>query len=417
VEVTRIPLIDLENGGLFARLTYADALVVAERERARIIAPATLLELGLVGLQLMPYLGTPTAETGIVHSRKHDADVWRQLHRDGWDNETPVSGAGKHWVSGAPEGRSRLMGWDRDGSGPGTAMWQPLAVAHNRDHHDDGTTTMLERGANSDADTTRRETPPTPTSEGESSLRVRRWQQWLNAHDTSSPILVADGIHGPKTTAKAASYWRSVGLEDVSEARIIESEPGVGELRRLGDIIDDVIPARNFTWAGRPLSSIRWIVLHSTENPIRPGVARNVARWFGGPSAPRASAHYIVGPDAVIAGVPLEHVAWAAPGANRLGIQVEQVGQALQTDWLAEGSGDRAGLAVLRRSAELVAALCRETGIPVARVDTDGLKRGGRGITTHAAVTRAFRRSDHVDPGGAVDGRWPWAEYLDLVRR
>jgi hypothetical protein len=145
VEATRLPLTDGAQPGLFARLTYTDALEAARLAGARLISLATLLELGNVGLQLMPYLGTPTAETSVEHSKRHDDDVWRQLTALAWDDERPVSGAGKHWVDGAPDGRSRLMGWDRDGAGPGKALWQPLAVAHNRAHHDDGTTTMLER--------------------------------------------------------------------------------------------------------------------------------------------------------------------------------------------------------------------------------------------------------------------------------
>jgi hypothetical protein len=183
----------------------------------------------------------------------------------------------------------------------------------------------------------------------------------------------------------------------------------------LAELVADTILAKNYTAAKRPLESIRLIVLHSTENPVRTGVARNVARWFGGPSAPRASAHFVVGPEEVIACVPLEHAAWAAPGANHDGVQVEQVGQALRTDWLKNGKGDTAGRAVLTRSAMLVATLCRELSIPPVRVDHEQLLAGARGITSHAAVSLAYKKSSHVDPGGATDSRWPWDEYLDLV--
>lgn len=151
-EVTRLPLVDTAHRlpageQLFARLTYADALIVAEREGARLISPEALLELGNVGLQLRPFTGTPIAETDLVHSERHDADVQRQLDALDWDALRPVSGAGKHWVAGPDDAYSHLMGWDVDGPGPGKRLWQPLAKAHRgRAHHDDGTTTMLERG-------------------------------------------------------------------------------------------------------------------------------------------------------------------------------------------------------------------------------------------------------------------------------
>lgn len=149
-EVTTVPVQDAANRSpvgtsLFARLNYDEALAVAKREGARLIAPSEVELLRQVGVQLTPYLGTPTAENGIEHSQRHDDAVWSQLQRLGWDGRTPVAGAGKHWVDGAPAGKSRLMGWDVDGAGPGLKWWQPDSVAHNRLHFDDGTTTMLVR--------------------------------------------------------------------------------------------------------------------------------------------------------------------------------------------------------------------------------------------------------------------------------
>jgi hypothetical protein len=149
-EVTTIPVQDAANvladgTPCFARLNYDEALDVARAHDARLIAPSEVEQLRRVGLQLMPYLGTSTAENAIEHSERHDGDVWRQLRARGWDGSQPVAGAGKHWVDGAPAGQSRLMGWDVDGPGPGLKWWQPDAVAHNRKHFDDGSTTMLVR--------------------------------------------------------------------------------------------------------------------------------------------------------------------------------------------------------------------------------------------------------------------------------
>lgn len=430
VEVTRLPLVDMSqqlgsDEHLFARLTYADALAVAEREGARLIAPETLLELYEHGLVLVPYLGTPTAETALGHSRRHDVDVWRQLGELGWDGRALVANAGKHWVSGAPAGRSRLMGWRK---GDGT-WWQPLAVAHNRQHHDDGTTTLLERDHDpgrvsikgetelrSERDTRPEPTPPRMTSQGETGPDVVAWQRWLMAEGYSPGRWGADGKHGPVTEVATEAWLADRGLarggSTIPELPRLppDTEPAPPMSRTVDEIVNQTIPARNFTAANRPRSARRVIVLHSMEG----GTAESVARWFGGPSAPQASAHFCVGPHGiVVAGVPLEHVAWAAPGMNRYGIQIEQEGYAYKTDWL-----DGEGLATMRTTAELVAALCREEGIPAVRLEPHHLQAPDcTGITTHWSVTRAFGKSTHVDPGGPNDKRWPWVEFLRLVQQ
>jgi N-acetylmuramoyl-L-alanine amidase-like protein len=443
VEVTALPVQDvtatLDDGTtddaepLFARLTYDDALAVAERHGARLIAQETVHELGRNGLQLVPYLGTPIAETDIVHSRRHDRDVWRQLRARGWNGAVPVAGAGKHWIAGAPAGRSRLMGWDVDGPGPGKTLWQPPMVAHNRMHFDDGTTTVLERDIEEDRPTrpTPLVPPAIPTKLGDRDAGatgpVRDWQRWLAARaaERGDRLLdpgTVDGRHGPKT--EAATLRALAIYPELAPARTkligdatpdTDPAPPPQMLATLATEVAAYFQARNYH-IGRT-ARVDLVVLHSTENPIRLGVARAVAQMFSGRTAPQASAHLIVGPEETIQGVRLEDTAWAAPGANHNGVQVEQVGQALRTDWLRAGLDETAGMRVLERSARVVAAVCRDLAIPIRRVDAAGLKAGERGITTHAAVTAAFKKSTHVDPGGATDGRWPWSTYLELVRR
>jgi N-acetyl-anhydromuramyl-L-alanine amidase AmpD len=151
------------------------------------------------------------------------------------------------------------------------------------------------------------------------------------------------------------------------------------------------IPARNYTPAWR--SSVDLVVIHSTESPRRAGAARAVARWFAGSDAPMASAHYIVDDDQVIQCVSERNVAWAAPGANHNGVQIELVGYARHSaeQWL-DG-------AVLARASELVAKICKRWAIPVALVSSAELLDGQRGITTHASVSQAWHRSTHWDPG------------------
>lgn len=194
------------------------------------------------------------------------------------------------------------------------------------------------------------------------------------------------------------------------------------------------VPAKNFTPAeGR---KILWVVLHSTENPIEDGVAKNVADWFSGDSAPQASAHYVVGPDATYQGVLEKDVAWAAPGANKNGIQIEMVGQALKTRW-AEGGGDpkTAGLPVLRKVAKLAKVVAGRNGIPLRWVSAEEMLAGEKGFTLHSIVTKAARLAregyevssmfgdswikaggDHVDPGGANGERWPFDVFMGLVK-
>ncbi len=155
-----------------------------------------------------------------------------------------------------------------------------------------------------------------------------------------------------------------------------------------------LIPARNFTPANR--TKIGLIVLHSAESSERTGAARNTAVWMAGPDAPQASAHYFLDSAEVYRGVRDEDVAWAAPGANANGIHIEHTGRAAQT---ADEWDDPYSKAMLLQSARLSAALCLKWQIPPVIVGVQGLKRGDRGLTTHASVSLAFRKSDHTDPG------------------
>ena len=68
---------------------------------------------------------------------------------------------------------------------------------------------------------------------------------------------------------------------------------------------------------------------------------------------------------------------------------------------------------MLERSAGLVAELCRKYKIPVTWLYAADLKAGKRGITTHDAVSKAFKRGSHWDPGTG----FPIERYLSLVRK
>jgi N-acetyl-anhydromuramyl-L-alanine amidase AmpD len=167
------------------------------------------------------------------------------------------------------------------------------------------------------------------------------------------------------------------------------------------------VQARNFT-KGRS-GSIDLVVIHTMEAPEKPTTAENVAAWFAGSSAPKASAHYCIDSDTIVQCVKDTDVAWHAPGANHDGIGIEHAGRAAQTakDW-----SDAYSKAMLERSAQLTASLCKRYDIPVTWLRPADLLAGRRGITGHVDVSRAFKKSDHHDPGTG----FPIERYLALVK-
>jgi N-acetyl-anhydromuramyl-L-alanine amidase AmpD len=148
------------------------------------------------------------------------------------------------------------------------------------------------------------------------------------------------------------------------------------------------------------------------EAPEASTTAENVARWAAGPSAPSASWHYAIDDDSAVQCVKEEDIAWAAPGRNHNGIQLEHAGYARQT---AEQWNDAFSMRMLERSAVITGGVCRRWDIPVVFVDAQGLLRGERGITTHWEVTKGPGRglTSHTDPGV----HFPMARYLELVQQ
>lgn len=150
------------------------------------------------------------------------------------------------------------------------------------------------------------------------------------------------------------------------------------------------------------------IVIHTMEMDEKGETAENCAQWFRNPNA-KVSAHYCVDANSIVQCVRDQDVGWHAPGANHDGIGIEHAGRAKQTgrDW-----SDPYSTAMLERSATLVAGLCRAYKIPVTWLYAADLKAGKRGITTHKAVSDAFKRGSHWDPGTG----FPVERYLALVR-
>lgn len=172
----------------------------------------------------------------------------------------------------------------------------------------------------------------------------------------------------------------------------------------------DFIQAANYTKAGR--TAVDLLVLHTMENMEKPGAARNVALWFASAEAPQASAHYCIDAGEVIQCVKDEDIAWHAPGANRNGLGLEHAGRAAQSpaEWQ-----DPFSEAALELSANLAADLCHKWKIPAVYVPSGALLKGARGITTHMDVSRAFRKSDHWDPGIGFPIDWYVKRVAELL--
>lgn len=172
------------------------------------------------------------------------------------------------------------------------------------------------------------------------------------------------------------------------------------------------VKARWFTeLPAAPVRKRRKIVLHTIECPERPTSAEECARYFATTDV-KASAHYCVDSNSIIQCVQTKDVAYGAPGANHDGIQIEMAGRAAQgpIEW-----HDAYSQAMLTRTAELVAELCRRFEIPLQWLTWTWLLENpeAKGVTTHRAVAMAFRRSTHTDPGKD----FPGAEFMSAVSR
>lgn len=174
--------------------------------------------------------------------------------------------------------------------------------------------------------------------------------------------------------------------------------------------VDSFIPAhpQNFL-SVPPGRRIDLAVIHDMEWLETDQTAEACAKYFASRYIP-ASAHYNVDNNTVVRSVLDKNVAYAAPGANHNGVQIEHAGYARQTaqEWL-----DPYGQAMLLRSAKLMEEICWEHNIPIKFIGVTGLRNGERGITTHAAVSKAFGKSSHTDPGF----NFPMEFYIALVQR
>jgi peptidoglycan hydrolase-like protein with peptidoglycan-binding domain len=404
-------------------------------------------------VRISPCTQTPDAKMAFTsrmlrHSREVDEKV---RGRPGL-----VENVGKHWVlSNALEGKPGVAanyGWFR----PNGVPIQTLGTRHNLHHVDYSQVVRLVRrdlvvdGRVRDIEDVGRDPtlhglisteaplrvwrlrgvasqplppPEAPRNEDPASWRVLErgmkgtdvaaWQRVLmrDGHDLSP--WNDDGSFG-KVTHNATVAWQrarnlsATGTVDLATRAAIGTPP-VPKPDPTGDLgVIPFVQARNFTPANR--SNVDAVVIHTMEAAEASTTAERVAAWAAGPNAPRASWHYAIDDDSIVQCVKEEDVAWAAPGCNGKGIQLEHAGFARQT---AEQWNDGFSLQMLARSALLTARICRRWNVPIQFVDASGLLRGERGVTTHWEVTKGpgKGKTTHTDPGK----HFPMARYIELV--
>lgn len=176
-----------------------------------------------------------------------------------------------------------------------------------------------------------------------------------------------------------------------------------------------LVRARWFTDV-REKRKVRLIVIHDMEAPEKGSTAENIARYFQDPRDARgrpvkASAHLCIDNDSIVQCVLDNDVAFAAPGANHDGIQLELAGFARQKrhEWL-----DPYGILMLDRAADAAAQYCLKYNIPVRQLTNDELRDGvSKGIVGHRQVSQVFKKSDHMDPGP----NFPWDHFLARTQK
>lgn len=141
---------------------------------------------------------------------------------------------------------------------------------------------------------------------------------------------------------------------------------------------------------------VRVIVVHSIEAPEKGDTAEQTAKYFQNPKK-KVSAHICVDNNSIVQCVLDNDVAYAAPGANHDGIQIEMAGFARQSeaDWL-----DPYSTLVIENAANAAAQYCLKYTIPVRRLTNAKLGDGKtKGIVSHSQVSEVFKKSTHTDPG------------------
>lgn len=166
-----------------------------------------------------------------------------------------------------------------------------------------------------------------------------------------------------------------------------------------------VTPRHYYSTRNRPL---RLIVMHTMESPEAGDTAESVANWFAGPTSPIASAHACIDNDSIVLCLPPTATAFAAPGCNADGYQIELAGRAGQG---AAGWADAYSQAELRLAAAHARSIAQANNIPLRHLSNAELAAGQAGFIGHDQASQVYGGSDHWDPGPD----FPWDQYMSLV--
>lgn len=153
---------------------------------------------------------------------------------------------------------------------------------------------------------------------------------------------------------------------------------------------------------------VRVVVIHDMEAPETNDTAENVAKYFA-TTTTQASAHICVDNNSIVQCVRDNDVAWAAPGANSDGIQIEMAGYGKQTraEWL-----DFYGIGLLALASDAAAQYCLKYDLPVRHLTNAELQSGLKGVVGHYQVSQVYKKSDHTDPGAG----FPWDYFMNSVQ-
>jgi N-acetyl-anhydromuramyl-L-alanine amidase AmpD len=147
---------------------------------------------------------------------------------------------------------------------------------------------------------------------------------------------------------------------------------------------------------------IRWIVIHSAEI----GESLSGAEALMNSCAVQervASWHYAVDADSITQSVREQDIAFQAPGCNKTSVGIELSGRARQS---AQEWQDPYSLRMLELVAWLVSEIGYRHQVPLVFAPAAVLLANGPGITTHAEVSKAWKKSDHWDPGPKFPMEW-----------
>lgn len=155
---------------------------------------------------------------------------------------------------------------------------------------------------------------------------------------------------------------------------------------------------------------VRVIVIHVMEYPEKGTAAEEIARDFATrPPTNKGSAHLCIDSNSIVQCVRDNDIAYAAPGCNSDGIQIELAGYGRQTrdQWL-----DDYGMQLLALGAEATAQYClKYDHIPPKHLTNDELRSGDAGVIGHHQASEVYKKSDHTDPGP----HFPWDVFMGMV--